>query len=355
VGVRIAPAPYRRHRRHYERGDHDWVVINSAATLAELGEQAAPDRWGPGVLARLGAALARRQQYGSARIELERSCAALASSAAAHELGDGEFSQLQLVEVLIAMGRFCEARTFAERLLPAGHHLASRTGASRGLAAVHLAGGDSAGAHAWLDEAAARAAGLGGDLGLALVHADRAVVVAAAGRLGEAVTMCTEVLRRLDRAGSGTRSTTMALTHASITATTVALHAAHGGDLTSATHLLAEADRRAVLPHRPADEANRDVVRSAVARLRSQPPGDLAERAARILGAVGAEPARAVAVREQAMVAAATGRQASAVVLADHAAGAFTNLGMGIERRRTEALVATLGLTDGPEEDRLRP
>jgi hypothetical protein len=55
------------------------------------------------------------------------------------------------------------------------------------------------------------------------------------------------------------------------------------------------------------------------------------------------------------MVAAATGRQASAVVLADHAAGAFTNLGMGIERRRTEALVATLGLTDGPEEDRLRP
>jgi hypothetical protein len=62
-----------------------------------------------------------------------------------------------------------------------------------------------------------------------------------------------------------------------------------------------------------------------------------------------------VAVREQAMVAAATGRQASAVVLADHAAGAFTNLGMGIERRRTEALVETLGLTDGPEEDRLRP
>jgi hypothetical protein len=117
------------------------VVINSAATLAELGEQAAPDRWGPGVLARLGAALARRQQYGSARIELERSCAALASSAAAHELGDGEFSQLQLVEVLIAMGRFCEARTFADRLLPPGHHLASRTGASRGLAAVHLAGG----------------------------------------------------------------------------------------------------------------------------------------------------------------------------------------------------------------------
>ena len=155
MGVRIAPAPYRRHRRHYERGDHDWVVINSAATLAELGEQAAPDRWGPGVVARLGAALARRQQYGSARIELERSCAALASSAAAHELGDGEFSQLQLVEVLIAMGRFREARTYAERLLPPGHHLASRTGASRGLAAVHLAGGDSAGAHAWLDEAAA--------------------------------------------------------------------------------------------------------------------------------------------------------------------------------------------------------
>ena len=57
MGVRIAPAPYRRHRRHYERGDHDWVVINSAATLAELGEQAAPDRWGPGVVARLGAAL----------------------------------------------------------------------------------------------------------------------------------------------------------------------------------------------------------------------------------------------------------------------------------------------------------
>ncbi len=342
----FAPAPYRRHRRHYERGDHDWVVLNTAATLAELGDDAAPDRFGPAVLGRLGAALARRQQFGAARLELSRSCAALATSVSARELGDGEFIRLQLVEVLLAMGRFGEARQMAEPMLSARHHAASRMGAARALAALHLAGGDPTGAHAWLDEAAARAAGLGGDLGLALVHADRAVVVAGSGRLHEAVTMGAEVLTRLDRAGSGTRSTSMALTQASVTATAVALAAAHAGDIGAASVLLAEADRRAVLGHRPADEASRDVVRSAVLRLASQPPGGLAERAGRVLGAVGAQPAQATAVREQAMIAEASGRHASAVVLARHATTMFARLGMVTERRRTDALVAELGPAD---------
>ncbi len=98
-------------------------------------------------------------------VELTRALDALAGSLASRDLGTGDIHELQLVEVLMTMGEFAEANDRASALWQPLRHPGIRMAAARALAGVHLAGGDLAGAHAWLDEAAARAAGLGGDLG----------------------------------------------------------------------------------------------------------------------------------------------------------------------------------------------
>jgi len=333
----IAPAPYRRHRRHAERGDHVWVVANTATVLAELGDDAAADRWGPGVLVRLGSALARRQELTAARLELTRALAALPGSLAGRDLGGGEGASLQLVEVLSALGEFGEARQRALGLWEPHHHATTRAGAARLLASLHLAGGDVAGAHAWLDEAAARAAALGGDLPLALVHADRSVVVATDGRTAEGMTMATEAIGRLGRVTTSTRVAVWADAQASATACAVALEAAYSGDVEGARRLGRIAHDRAVTDHRPIDAAWRQLLASAVLRLDGDPvaAATRADAAAVTFGAAGAEPGRAAAVREQALVATAAGRQASAVALARDAREAFGRLGMPLAAART--------------------
>lgn len=348
-GVTITPSAYRRHRRHADRGDYNWVIGHTPATLSKLGEDAGPQRWGPGVLARLGTALARRQDLVAARMELTRALGALPGSLASRDLGGGDIHELQLVEVLVAMGEFAEANQRATDLWQPERHPGIRMAAARALATVHLAGGDLAGAHAWLDEAAARAAGLGGDLGLALVHADRATVVAESGRIPEAVAMATEAMARLDRARTSSGANkALPAAQAATTANAVAMAAAHHGDVVSAHQLHAEAVRRSTIADRPVAMALLGITRSAVLRI----SGDLnaitgvqapAEQAAVVLAAARAEPARAMAVREQALVALATGQPSSAHALAVHALGIFDHLHMPAESARTRALVDLLG------------
>lgn len=336
----LAPAPYRRHRRHADRGDHAWVVANTAATLAQLGDDAAADRWGPGVLVRFGSALARRQELAAARTELTRALGALGTSRAAADLGSGEAAALQLVEVLSGLGDFAEARRRALQLWQPGHHHTSRAAAARLLASLHLAGGDVAGAHAWLDEAAARAAPLGGDLPLALVHADRAVVVTTDGRIAEGVAIASEAMGRLSRATGSTRVAVWADAQASATAAAVGIGAALAGDLGVARSMRTVAEDRAVTDHRPLDMAWRQVLAAAVRRLDgdADAAAGVVDAAAGTFAAAGAEPALAAAVREQALVAGAAGRQASALALTRDAVTAFERLGMPLEAARTGAL-----------------
>jgi hypothetical protein len=344
--VTIAPAAYRRHRRKFDRGQHDWIVGNTAATLAQLDGDAGPQRWGPGVLIRFGSVLARRQQLVAARLELTRALSALPGSLASRDLGTGDLHELALVEVLITMGEFAEAHTRATGLWQPHRHPGIRMAAARALAATHLAGGDVAGAHVWLDEAAARAAGLSGDLGLALVHADRATVVAESGRIPESVTMATEALARLDSVrGVGANHQTLPRAQGAATANAVAMAAAHHGDLVSAHVLHSQALQRATIADRPVMAATLDITLSAVLRL----TGDMdaisgshgrVERAAVILAAARAEPARAIAVRELALVSHATGQSTSARALAVQALGLFDRLQMPAESARTRALVA---------------
>lgn len=348
ITTRLAPAPYRRHRRYAERGDHQWVVANTAGILAQLGDDAAADRWGPGVLVRLGSALARRQELVAARTELTRALGAVGTSLAAADLGGAESASLQLSEVLAALGAFGEARQRTVALWQPGHHPSTRAGAARLLASLHLAGGDIRGAHAWLDEAAVRAAALGGDLPLALVHADRAMVVTGDGRVGEGVTMVTEALHRLSRVTTSSRVAVWADAQASATACSVGLAAGWQGDLASARALAVVATERAVTDARPLDATWRLLLQASLLRLGGDLAGAAAaaERAARNFTAAGAEPARATAVREQALVAAAGGRMASAAALVRDARDAFARLGMPREVDRTDALASGAGIGD---------
>lgn len=344
----IAPAPYRRHRRHAERGDHEWVVATTATTLAELGDEAAADRWGPGVLVRLGSALARRQQLTAARTELTRALGALDGSLAATDLGGGESAALQLAEVLATLGAFGEARRRALSMWEPLRHISTRAGAARVLASLHLAGGDVAGAHAWLDEAATRAASLGGELPLALVHADRSVVVTADGRIAEGVAMATEALSRLSRVTASARVAVWADAQASSTACAIGIDCVLAGDVAAAGALATVAAERAVTDHRPLDAAWRQVLTSGLLRLSGDPEAAAAHADAATLtfAAAGAEPARAAAVREQALVATAAGRHASARALVRDAREAFAGLGMPLEAARTEALATAFPVGD---------
>lgn len=322
------------------------MVASTPTTLAELGDDAAADRWGPGVLVRFGVALARRQELAAARTELDRALEALGTSLAAVDLGGGDPAALQLIEVLAALGSFGEARQRALALWQPDRHASTRASAARLLASLHLAGGDVAGAHTWLDEAAVRAAALGGDLPLALVHADRAVVVTTDGRIAEGVAMAGEALSRLSRVTTSTRVAVWADAQASATACAIGIGAALAGDLAAAGALGAVAEERAVTDHRPLDTAWRQLLRAAVLRLGGD-PGEAVlhvDAAAAAFRAAGAEPALAAAIREQALVAAAGGRHASAATLWRDSRAAFKRLGMPLEVARSEALAATLAM-----------
>ena len=341
--VLTAPAAYRRHRRQFERGNYRWVVAHSPATLAELA--ASPDdvTWSPGVVVRLGCALARTEQLAAARIELTRGLGTLRHSPARHDLGAGETAGLVLVEVLMTMGAFAEARARGYGLWLPGHHPAIRAAAARAVAACPVAGGDVGGAHAWLDEAAARAAVLGGDLPLALVHADRAVVVAGDGRTVEAVDMAHEAVARLDRLRGRSRPGGIGAAAVVASAGAGALAAADAGDVFSAGALLGEARRHHVLADRPVTTATLDVVGAAVARLGGDPAAAAAllERATPKLAGARAEPARTVAVTEQALAEASLGRSASAVALARAAVGMAQALDIpNLVRRADHTLAA---------------
>jgi hypothetical protein len=332
------------------------VIAQSGNVLAELGDDAAAHRWGPGVVARLGMAHARFQQYPAARPELERALAALPGSDAEADLGAGEVVSLHLLEVLVAVGDLGQAMALAGRLYEQASHPAIRTAASRTLARLHLAGGDAVAAHRWLDAAADLAARTGGDLPLALVHAERAVVVAGDSRPHEAVAMAVEAAGRLAAARGPVAG--LARETAALAAAAVAL-AVCDDHPEGASRLAQRASSLATVPHRPVTAAIVELSRIAVAhRLRRAPehpgsdtPGedtsgdDLEARAEAVvaaLSAAGAEPARALAVREQALLAAGNGHQASAVALARHALWAFDQLELPVETARCRGVLLAL-------------
>jgi tetratricopeptide (TPR) repeat protein len=348
--IGVPPAPYRRHRAAWRRGRYDWVATHTAAVLADLGPDAAADRWGPGVVARHGMALARRQHYPAARAELRRALKALPGSMATADLGPGDQVAVALLEVLVVLGDLADATALATRLRQHGHHPATTLAAERTLARLHLAAGDIAGAHRWLDEAASVAQRIGGDVPLALVHADRAVVVAGDDRFLEALAMAPEALDRL--AATVGAAAQLSAEQGAITAAAVALaaadhHPAEAGRLAERAMTLASA------PDRPVTTAFTRLAVIATMRAQgneSHAPVDLAtglEAAAQevvdTLATAGAEPLRALAVREQALAAAAAGHQASAVALAAHAVWAFERLELPVELARSRQLLEQLG------------
>jgi tetratricopeptide (TPR) repeat protein len=350
----VAPGPYRHHRAAWRGGRYDWVITRSARVLADLGPEAAADRWGPGVVARLGMALARRQQYPAARAELERAVAALPGSAASADLGNGEQVSVQLLEVLAALGDLAPATVLATQLRQHGRHPATRGSAARTLARLHLAAGNTVTAHRWLDDAAGLAAVGGADLPLALVHADRAVVVASDNRPNEALTMIGEALDRLQStSGPPARLATEqgAMTAAAVVLATINTSPGPGDELvTRSGELAARAAALAVVPDRPVTAALVDLAAIATGQVRDARGRTLAgtaleERVQTVVDTfaeAGTEPLRALAVRQQALVASSHGHRASAAALAAHAAWAFERLELPVEASRTRQLLESL-------------
>ena len=334
-----SPGAYRRHRRHFNNGDHGWVLQHSADTMASLGPDASLGRWGPGIIVRYGACLARRQHLVAADLELTTGLTAAPGSLAAGDLSPLSHWVLQLAEVTHQQGHIGRSVHLARQLWDGPYEVVVRTGAARALAAANLHHGDVASAHRWLDQASAVAGSAYGTLYQSLVHADRALVIAADGRMDQAIEMTFEGIERLDAYNNH-----LARAQAAVTAAVVSLAAAHHGDLWSARHLHSEAVRHHHLTHRPITDALIDLSWSAVMRLDGQLEAAEApaERAARTLATAGAEPARAVAVREQSLVAAARGQWSSAVALADHAAQMFASLAMPLEQARTRSLLDEL-------------
>lgn len=333
------PGLYRRHRAAYRRGDHQWILANSSGTLAALGPDGATDRWGAGVVLRYGAALTRRQHLVAADDELTQGLASAPGSLAERDLAPLSQWALMLVEIGLLRGRFERAAQLADTLWRGPYGAGVRVGAARALAAAHLQCGNITGAHQWLDLAAgAITAGRSG-LDRSLVLADRTLVVAADGRTPEATTMALAVVEHLD-----SHRNPLARDHSVVTAATVALAAAHHGDLWSSGQLLQCAATRHRLAHRPVTQSLVNLAASANLRL----SGDLAgaarpaELAVRALGGAGAEPLRAVAIREQALVAAADSQPQSALAMATHAESLFGVHNMALEQARTQALIRWL-------------
>lgn len=328
LGARVGrpPAAYHRVRRAAARLQWDAVIADAPAALGALGGDEAWKAWWPGVVARVGLARSRRQELNAARTELVRALAGLPGSPAAADLAGGDPYRLEYAWVAALVGDLHEASAVSAALANSQGHPSVVAGASQVRAWLHLAAGDPAGAHGWLDAAAGAARTAGDDEALAVIHAQRASVVANAGRTVEASAMAFEALERWER------SRPVRLGQPPVVVATVlaqvAVAATRGGDSASGRLLVAALAGEPRLVGRPVGAGEVAAADAVVQLAEGDPKRALrtAEWAAGALGGAGAEVGRVRAVLAQAEAARALGWLGSARLLARHASERFSEL-----------------------------
>lgn len=323
---------YRRLREAFRRGDHRRVLAAGEHVVADL--DADPDqaaRVAPAMLM-IGASLLQVEHYRESSVWLEQGLARLDGSSAERDIGDAHWYHRSLVDIYLLVGRWAEAAAYLEWLARPDQPLDSRLAAARGQATLAAARGDTDQAQWLVNTAADLARRAHSNFLQAMVEADRVMVLASQARLREAVEFADAVGPQL---AAPARGAEQAWANAQATAmyTQLARRLAVAGDLMTAERYLLESHAPAAESHRTFCSVQLELARAVVRREegeleRAEEP---LRGALRQFEALGARPAMAVALLEDAELARRMGLTQSADSLLSRATAEMKAVGMHTE------------------------
>lgn len=339
----VATRSYRELRAACSRGDCERVVRDGPRVAARLEADDTQRELVPAVILLVGAALAERELYTDAIIWLEEGLRRLPGTASIAEIAGGHWHQRLLADLYLLTGRWEAAGAQLARLAEPQQPLESRLAATRGQAALAATRGRFDEAHLLVNAAADLARQAHSSLLSAIVEGDRALVVAAQGRLVEAVRFADEVLARLAAPGRAPEQR-WANAVAAAVLTSLARALARAGDLITARRYLVEAGAPVAGTGRRYWSAQLDLASAVVWReegdlLRAEPA---AVRAVEELSRLGAVPAATLARVEHARLAEARGHLLAARSLYQRAYWECATLGLPRELAEVSARLAVL-------------
>ena len=255
-----------------------------------------------------------------------------------------DWFELALLDVDLRLGRYDDVTARVPRLTDPTHHSEVRFAATRAHAAVLGLQGQFEGAHHLLNTAGGLAVRIRSRFRQALVEGDRAVLLAAQGRLLEAITAADRVLAPLIRPPLGHHQLWSNAEGASI-ALTISRAASAGGDHLSAQRMLLLGTTATRHVGGAYLAAHLDLARGCFSLLERDL--DSAEAAlvsaGRQFGVLGCAPAVARATLEQGRLAHARGLVRSARPLYQRALDDFRRLGQPREVAELNQLLVSLG------------
>jgi hypothetical protein len=341
--VPVAGSVFRDLRFAFERRDYREVLATGEDAITALERDAKQQAFVPAATVLIGGALLSVEHYRDAVAWLEQGLGAMRDTASEHELRGAHWFHRALADTYLLLGRWDRAALYLDWLALPEQPLDSRLAATRGQ--LFLASAYARFDHTpfLVNAAADLARRARSEVAEAVVEADRAMVLAAQGRLHEAVLHADEVSPRLAAPGSDDRQQ-WANQQATVLLTALARLLAEAGDLMTAERYLLEVAVPTTQSRRSYATAQHQLARSVVWR----EEGDLGRAEAPALAAVeqfnalDTLPASAVARLAEARLADRRGHTVAARALYDRAIDELGALGLRREwadaDRRRQAL-----------------
>jgi hypothetical protein len=346
--VPVAGSVFRDLRFAFERRDYREVLATGEATVAALEADPKQTEFVPGAMVLVGGALLSVEHYRDAVAWLEQGLVRLRDTASEHELRGAHWFHRALADLYLLLGRWDRAWLYLDWLSRPEQPLESRLAATRGRLFLEAAKGRFDDVPFLVNTAADLARRARSEVAEAIVEADRAMALAAQGRLPEAVSFADAVAPRLAAPANDDRQR-WANQQATALLTTLARLLAESGDLMTAERYLLEVAVPATQSRRSYAVAQLELARSVVWR----EEGDL-ERAEQPIraaldqfAALDTLPAVAVARLAEAHLAEVRGHAVGAHALYSRAHDELAALGLrrdqAVAARRLAALEASRG------------
>lgn len=330
----VAGSAFRDLRFAFERHDYREVLATGEHAVAALEGDPRQREFAPAAMVLIGGALASVEHYRDSIAWLEQGLARMRNSASEHELRGAHWFHRTLADLYLLLGRWDRADRYLEWLARPEQPLESRLAATRGHLFLEASRGRFDDVPFLINTAADLARRARSEVAEAVVEADRALVLAAQGRLREATAHADEVSDRLAAPASDERQQ-WANQQATVLLTTLARQLAEAGDLMTAERYLLEVSVPAMQTRRTYAVAQHELARSVVWREegeleRAEPP---VRSAMDQFAALDALPAVATSRLAAAKLAGRRGHQTAARSLFDRAIDELAALDL----RREEA------------------
>jgi ATP/maltotriose-dependent transcriptional regulator MalT len=340
----VAGSTFRDLRFAFERRDYREVLATGEHTIAVLQDDPRQREFVAGAMVLVGGALLSVEHYRDAITWLEQGLVRMRDTASEHELRGAHWFHRALADTYLLVGRWDEAAAYLDWLALPEQPDDSRLAATRGQLFLAASFGRFDQAAHLVNAAADLARRARSEIAEAVVEADRALVLAAQGRLREAVHFADGVTPRLAAPAADDRQQ-WANQQATVLLTTLARLLAETGDLMTAQRYVLEAAVPVAQARRMYATAQYELARSVLWR----EEGELGRAAPPIRAAIDqfvaldTLPAVAMARLAEAKLAEASGHEVAARSLYERALAEFQGLGLPREQAEARRRLAQLG------------